>query len=144
MIRLSFTVPGPPVPKARARTVGVAKSTWEAMCSRCKGLVSRAHSFTPDKTKDYENHVGMMALAARLKFERTGQKWPLDAVYGLTVRVYRSRDMGDLSNFEKSIEDGCEGILWGNDKRIHRRGEGGIWAVPKGQERIEVEAWIVE
>lgn len=135
MIRLSFTVPGPPVPKARARV-------YQQQNKRTGQVETRA--ITPDKTRAYEKHVQTCAYAAWLRLKQTGVRWPLDAIYGLSVRVYRSRDMGDLSNYEKSIEDGAEGILWTNDKKIHRRGEGGIWHVPKGQERIEVEAWIVE
>lgn len=140
MIRLSFTVPGPPVPKARARTVGLGKELWQQLCGRCKAVAGKAHSFTPTKTKDYEKHVGVMAWAARQRVSG----WRLDGLYGLTVRVYRSEWRGDWDNYLKAVSDGCNGMLWTDDRQIVRWGEGGIWHVPKGQERIEVEAWIVE
>lgn len=126
-MRLTFTVPGPPVPKARARVVTDERGT--------RGV-------TPAKTRTYEKHAGLCALASRLYCSA----WPWKdkgARFGIAMRFYRSRDSGDLDNYEKGIQDACKGILWHDDGQIRRRGEGGIYDVDKGQERAEVEVWVL-
>lgn len=125
---LQFVVHGPPVPKARARTV------------RSKG---KAITFTPGKTADYESLMSMRALEARCKVSR----WPYadkSARFGVAIKVYKSRDQGDLDNFEKSVMDACNRVLWHDDKQVIRRGEGGMYECRKGDERISVRVWIVE
>lgn len=85
----------------------------------------------------------MVALAARTHSPR----WPWqdkNARYGISVRVYRSRDAGDLDNYEKAIQDALNGVLWHDDSQVRRRGEGGIWACEKGAERIEVDVWMLD
>jgi Holliday junction resolvase RusA-like endonuclease len=126
-VRLRFVVPGPPVPKARARTT-------------TSGGVVR--TYTPHKTAAYEKHVGLHALAAR----QAARSWaPLDgkARFGIAINIYRSIDRGDIDNHEKAILDACNGVLWNDDAQIRRRGEGGIYDCPKGQERAEVEVWVI-
>lgn len=101
MTVLRFVVPGPPVPKARARVV------------RTGGKV---RSFTPAKTARYERAVGAYALQARLLVPR----WPLDASYAVQVHVYRAARRGDADNFLKGAIDGCNGVLWGDDRQVRR------------------------
>ena len=143
MIRLSFTVHGPPVPKARARVVGVSANLFALLCGRCKSIVGKAHAVTPTKTRDYEKHVQMVAWGARSHCSA----WPWQdktTRYGIAIRVYRSRDAGDLGNYEKTIEDALNGVLWPDDRKLHARGEGGIFACEKGRERVEVEVWTLD
>jgi Holliday junction resolvase RusA-like endonuclease len=142
-MRLTFVVHGPPVPKARARVTGIAAHLYAMLCGRCKGIAGKAHATTPDKTKAYEKHVAVVAFAARTHSPR----WPWqdkDARYGISVRVFRSRDQGDLDNYEKGVQDACNNVLWHDDSQIRRRGEGGIWACEKGKERIEVDVWTLD
>lgn len=132
-MRLSFTVNGPPVPKERARVVTRTNASG----------VSKTRGVTPTRTRAHENLVGMVALAARSHVSA----WPWQdkaARFGISIRVYRSIDRGDLSNYEKAIEDGCNGVLWPDDAQIRRRGEGGIYACEKGKERVEVDVWTLD
>lgn len=132
-MQLSFVVTGPPVPKERARVV----STVNAHGKRS------TRGVTPSKTRAYEAHVAIIAAAARSHVPR----WPWQdkaARFGIAIRVYRSRDSGDLDNYEKAIQDACDGVLWHDDSQIRRRGEGGIWACEKGKERVEIDVWTLE
>jgi Holliday junction resolvase RusA-like endonuclease len=134
-VRLTFTIPGPPVPKARARVVTDKQG--------------KTRGVTPAKTRAYEKHVALCALAARMY----GSGWPdrapwpwrdTEARFGLSVRVYRSRDAGDLGNYEKTVEDAFNGVIWPDDRQMRRRGEGGIYDCEKGKERVEVEVWTLD
>ena len=127
-MRLSFVVYGPPVPKARARTV------------RSNGKV---RSFTPGKTADYESLVSMRALEARCKTKQ----WPhLNKAmrFGLSVRVHRSIERGDLDNFIKAVLDACNGVLWVDDSQVRQFSECSVDECGKGKERIEVDVWVID
>lgn len=132
MQRLTFTVPGPPVPKARARVT-----------SRIDADGKRdTRSFTPAKTKAYENHVAVIAGAARSHL----RQWPhLDAKarFGLSVSIFRSAERGDLDNFVKAISDACNGVLWVDDSQV-RRILAMVDGCEKGRERVEVEIWTID
>jgi Holliday junction resolvase RusA-like endonuclease len=131
--------------------VGVAVQIFAMLCGRCKGLVGKAHGVTPAKTREYEKHVATIAHAARLNFDAMrhipAHRWPWQdkkTRFGLAVKVYRSRDAGDLGNYEKTIEDAFNGVIWPDDRKLHARGEGGIFACEKGRERVEVEVWTLD
>ncbi len=100
---LRFTVPGKPQPKQRAR-------------------LGKGHKFyTPEATRSYEQLVGWSATVPLRSFLCAGKKWPLDARYELIVKAFvPNRRTRDLSNIIKSIEDGCNGILWNDDSQIAR------------------------
>lgn len=127
-MRLSFTVHGPPVPKARARVV------------RSKN--GKAHSFTPGRTGDYEKLVRLYALDARCFYG-----WPSTpsntSSYGLWITVHRSAARGDWDNFGKAISDACNGILWHDDRQISDA-RVKIAVCEKGKERVEVEVWTLD
>jgi len=131
MQRLTFTVPGPPVPKARARVT-----------SRINIDGKRdTHSFTPAKTKAYEKHVAIIAGAARSHL----RQWPhLDAKarFGLSVSVFRSAERGDLDNFIKAVSDACNGVVWVDDSQV-RVLRGMVDGCDKGRERVDVEVWVL-
>lgn len=96
----TFLVMGPPVPCARARVYATERGF---------------KSSTPAKTKTYERHVGMLALAARPR------GWRIDAkAYGLRVSIHRAARRGDADNFLKSIADGLKGVAWKDDSRVYR------------------------
>ena len=126
-MRLRFVVPGPPVPKARARVVRDKET-------------GKSHSFTPKATASYENAVKMCALSAwtRIRWDRESKA----ARYGLAVEVYRSEARGDFDNYMKSIADACNGVLWPDDRQI-REAAVKIHECAKGQERAEVEVWVL-
>ena len=90
-----FTVPGAPVPKARARVVN-------------------GHAFTPARTRAYEKHV---QTCAREALSRVA--WRLDApAYALRVVVHRAARRGDLDNFVKCVSDALNRIAWDDDSRV--------------------------
>lgn len=96
----SFVIQGEPVPCARARVFS-------------RGGITTAR--TPAKTRAFEH---LVAVTARV---RRPSGWRLDwASYDLTVRVYRATRKGDGDNYAKAVADGCTGVLWKDDSRIHR------------------------
>ena len=120
-MKLRFIVPGPPVPKERPR--------------RGKG----GHFYTPQKTLAYEKTVGWAALAAR---QAQSASWPLHERYSMNVTIVFADDKGgDFDNVIKSIADGCEGVLWNNDRQI-RAGGWAILAPDAARPRVEVEVTV--
>lgn len=133
-MKLSFVVYGPPVPKARARIVRNADASSGAPKTR---------SYTPTKSADYEKHVGMVAFAERVKT----RGWPAldrNVRIGLSVRVYRSREQGDLDNFVKSAKDALNKVLWSDDWQVREFGRCFVAECAKGQERLEIDVWTIE
>lgn len=99
MTSVTFTVPGQPRPKERAR-------------------VTRRGAFTPRRTADYERAVYTRALQAVCKLPGGRWSWPRDAWYVVTIGlVYGDRKIADVDNVAKAILDGCHDVLWENDKR---------------------------
>lgn len=113
-MRVAFVVPGPPVPKARARVVN-------------------GHAFTPKRTADYEKHVQKCAMAALSRVA-----WRTDApAYALRVVVHRAARRGDLDNFIKACSDALNGVAWVDDARVLE-----LWGrmgVDPARPRVEVE-----
>ena len=91
---VTFTVNGPPVPKARAR----------------RGRNGRW--YTPSKTRRYEEAVGWAARAA-------GIHNPLEGSVRLHVVLWMpDRRRRDVDNCAKSICDGLNGIAWADDSQV--------------------------
>lgn len=130
-LKLAFTVPGSPVPKARAR-VHVGEN-------------GEPDAKTPIKTRRYAKTIREWAHRAVLVSLRA---WPLSANYAVRFRVYRQRDQGDGDNFEKALWDACHGILWNNDGKIRKwsgempKGPDG-WGIDKANPRLEVEVEVI-
>lgn len=92
----SFTVPGQPVPKGRPR-------------------LSKRKAFTPQKTKDYQQVV---ALVARQHIRKLYHS-PLF----MHLKFYREIQRGkkpDVDNLAKSVMDALEGIAYKNDDLIRK------------------------
>ncbi len=123
-MRLSFVVPGPPVPKARAR--------------RGKG----GRWYTPDETRLYERHVGACARVA-LALARLASRWPMDAEYRLTARMYfADRRRRDADNVVKSLADGCIGVLWADDHRVGIAAD--PWQIDRDNPRVEMVVEVID
>lgn len=134
MNKITFTIPGEPVAKGRARSFIRA------------GHV--AH-YTPDKTARYENLVKLAAQQAMV-----GEP-PIDGPVALVVRAFlsipqswsqkkqRSAATGeitptkrpDLDNIVKAIKDGANGVTWKDDSQVIDV----IASKRYGQPRVEVE-----
>lgn len=104
----TFAVPGPVVPKARAR-------------------VARGHAYTPQATRDYEAKVRRAALAAGVS--------PLVGRIRLTITIHSAdRRRRDLDNMIKAIQDALNGVAYVDDSQIDQlqadrmmMGEPGAW-----------------
>ena len=112
---VSFTIPGDPIPKARAR----------AAIRR-----GRITHYTPDQTERYE-----LAVAAAAK-QAMGRCVPISGPVSLSVRITcaipaswskkrQEAAIGspkvsrpDIDNYIKSIMDGCNGVLWTDDSQV--------------------------
>jgi Holliday junction resolvase RusA-like endonuclease len=114
---LTFTVPGQPVAKARARTV----------VNR-----GRVHSFTPPKTANYENLVRMAFV------EKYPNHVPIEGPIMLSIRAFfmapkylmrkHAHEVAqetilhisrpDLSNIFKSVEDALNGVAFVDDSAV--------------------------
>jgi len=102
----NFRIKTQPVAKARARTVSKGGRTW---------------SFTPKKTKDYEDLISKV-----VKKEHKGK--PLSGPISLTcffnfkrpkkckALMHTKRPDGD--NCLKAIKDALNGIIWNDDSQV--------------------------
>lgn len=91
---LAFVVDGQPVPKARPR-------------------LSNGHAYTPERTRVYEDTVRWAARAAMRARE------PLAGDLHVEIALYRKgARRADLDNLTKSFLDGCNGLVWNDDKQI--------------------------
>ncbi len=113
--RCSFTVPGVPVPKARARVT-------------MRGGFARA--YTPKKTADYESVVASFARTAARSLI-TGPV-SLEIEFRLPIPMSWSKkrkaavlrgeefpvSKPDLDNLVKSVKDGMNGIVWKDDSQV--------------------------
>lgn len=105
-MRVSFTVEGNPVPKARARTVRKGGRTW---------------SFTPKKVANWEKTV---KEEAHKHFET-----PFNGPVALSLAFYLKRPKSrkkdnyvmttpDLDNLEKAFLDGLNEVAYMDDKQV--------------------------
>ena len=108
MTLIAFTIPGISVPKARPRTTK-------------RG--NRAIMYTPDKTKNFENYVKLVAaqhvpeelltsaLEVRLDFLFQRPK-------SLPKKIRYHTKKPDIDNLAKSVMDALEGIIYVNDAQV--------------------------
>lgn len=109
--RISFTVAGPPVGKARPR-------------------VTKRGTFTPERTRCYEAAIRNVASLM------VSRDWPTDRRYRLHVG-FTGRSDGD--NVFKSVADALEGIFYANDRQVDEGSHKRISAVPHPRTVITIE-----
>lgn len=119
---LSFTVPGPPVPKGRPR----------------KGRNGRM--YTPAKTRRYEMSVRIHAVEAMAK-----QGWPRG--YGgpcaLTIRLFvPDNRRRDVDNMAKAAADAINEFVYADDSQIVEMRISK--SVDRERPRCEIEVRMVE
>ena len=117
MDKITFTIPGEPVAKGRARS-----------------FIRNGHvaHYTPDKTARYENLVKLAAQQAM------GERNPSEGAVALIVRAFmsipaswsqkkqRAAALGevtptkrpDLDNIVKAVKDGANGVTWKDDSQV--------------------------
>jgi len=138
MPSLSFTVPGQPVGKGRARHVplfqckkcGRKGMRRECRCGATEMNYLASIPYTPAKTESYEGIVRTFAMDA-MRDARVDD--PMSSHLGLSVEAYfqipQSRlkklaendlhiQRPDLDNVLKSICDGCNGVVWSDDSVV--------------------------
>lgn len=108
MTLITFTISGTAIPKARPRTTK-------------RG--NRAIMYTPDKTKQFENYVKLVAaqhapeelltsaLDVRLDFFLPRPK-------SLPLKIRYHTKKPDIDNLAKSVLDAMEGIIYANDAQV--------------------------
>jgi Holliday junction resolvase RusA-like endonuclease len=101
MTALRFTVPGPPVPKQRAR--------------QGRG----GHWYTPPETRGYELAVSACGTVARIR-----SRWPkADPVgrFDVMIHVFLPDERArDVDNIAKSILDALNRNVWRDDRQVAR------------------------
>ena len=114
---ISFTVPGQPVGKARARTVVQGGKT---------------HSFTPAKTARYEAFVagvykslypGAKPLTSPVElcidaFFEIPKSWPVEKRKRALAGMIFPTVKGDFDNIAKAVSDALNGLAWEDDKQV--------------------------
>lgn len=127
---LSFTVPGEPTPKARARVV-------------------KGRTYTPERTRLAEEAVMWEAIKAGavrvFSPPESGRRADSVSHFGLLVMAYcksKRAINSDEDNFLKLVQDALEGIVWHNDNQVF---DGHCIKVPvKDNPRTEIEIWRME
>lgn len=110
-MKVTFTVPGRPVPKQRPR---VGKN---------------GNIYTPGRCRCYERQVGIYAKQAF--------RQPFTGPVELEVTCYFTSRPGDLDNYVKAISDGLNGVAWLDDRQVVSL-RASIRVAAKIQERAEV------
>ena len=114
---ITITIPGLPVPKARARSAVIGGSV---------------RHYTPETTRAYEDRVRMAARVAMAKAppmegaalavivatlpvpESWSRAKRADALAGRVWPAARP----DRDNLAKALQDGCNGIVWRDDAQV--------------------------
>ncbi len=116
---MRFVIPGPPIPKARARTVRLKNG----------GVAS----YTPDSTAAYARKVAMCARTAGVRRIEGG-------VYVGIYFYLPDRRVRDLDNLQKSIWDALQGIAYENDNQIEESQSKKLWDPAHPRAVVTIEA----
>lgn len=130
---ISMWIPGLPVGKGRARTAVATNRAGNVLRSSKTGRVVVRH-YTPAKTRAYEElvaQVGALAMQGRAPLT-CGVAFGVDVVLPIPKSWSKADKAAalagtrlatakpDLSNVVKAVEDGLNGVVWGDDSQIVR------------------------
>jgi Holliday junction resolvase RusA-like endonuclease len=138
---INFTIPGVPVAKGRAR---FAK----------RGAF--VHSYTPEKTRTYEDHVREVAVAAMGSGEPLETplkayiyiKLPVPKAFSkkktaeALVGLIRPAKKPDIDNYIKSVMDGLNGVCYVDDCQIVDLHSTKVYSTDPGVDVLIMESLI--
>lgn len=133
-VLIRFTLPGEPIPKARARTYPKMDKNGKVIYRDGRPVMI---SKTPSKTRAWEEFVSLIARKAAVRvglnnpiplgthvtlgcifYMPIPSSWPQKKKDEAKAGVLKPTSQPDLSNLIKVIEDGSEKVLWHNDAQI--------------------------
>jgi Holliday junction resolvase RusA-like endonuclease len=130
--RLTFTIPGRPIPLERARVVQKTLASGQRS--------TRSH--TPAKSSAYRSVV---QIHMKLAWAAVKDRWPwrTPSPLSLSLWIYwADGHHGDGSNLLKAIEDAGNGLLWEDDKQIT---QGHFYCtIDRERPRVVVRAELLE
>lgn len=132
--RISFEVPGNPVPKQRAQ-VGSHGAYYPARSPRSKRL-----SY-PEYRELVQRECRLVLWGVKGVTSHQYDAWRIGA-WGLKVTAWVGA--GDGDNIIGSVADALSGILWENDKQVAHWECNVIRTTPKQYRGATVEAWVLE
>jgi len=126
MQRVSFTITGDPVPKARPRVVRKGGRTW---------------SYTPKRVATWEKLVKEEAQKHCTE--------PIEGPVAVTIGFYMKRPKSrrrenyvattpDLDNLEKAVMDGLNGVAYVDDKLVVVKSSAKLYVRAGGEPRVAV------
>ena len=127
---VTFTVPGPPVPKQRPQVT--ERGTYYP--ARTRGSTRLSYP----EYKELVQGCFCQAMAEEwfdIRFHHLGQ-WLL--------WVVAAANRGDFDNVAGSVADALQGLLWRNDSQIHEAHQTLIRKVKTAEQGILVAVWELE
>ncbi len=97
-----------PLPKSRARTSPAEYETVNGV----RRKVRNARTYTPEKTEDYETHLGWLLRRARV------HRNDVDDLGVRAIFYVKGRQRRDLDNLLKALLDAANGIVWRDDQQV--------------------------
>lgn len=120
-MKIAFTVPGPPVPKQRAR------------------MGKGGRWYTPKETAEYRHRIRNAMTASW--FRTTA--WPINAAYRVSLLVYmQDARRRDVDNIAKAVLDALNSITWDDDSRVQQLAIDR--SIDRKQPRVEVVIEVIE
>lgn len=136
--RLTFTFHGAPVAhqSTRIATIGQRRIGGPPVAPRLR-------AYKPVKVKRYQQAIALIADKIRLSWESSSkEKWPLDATYFVSTRVYLNDERRrDEDNLKKPLYDALNGILWKDDSQIQLSSFGKF--LDKTHPRVQVMVEVI-
>ena len=132
MTSISFTISGTAIPKARPRSTKIG---------------NRAIMYTPDKTKNFENYVKLVAAQhAPEELLTSALEVMLDFLFqrpkSLPKKIRYHTKKPDIDNLAKSVLDALEGIIYINDAQVISLRVTKDYGAPLC--RVRVEEWTAK
>lgn len=114
-MKVQFTIPGDPVPKARARKSPAGFVYKDKKTERFENLVRLAYSQAyPDRIPS-EAPISLSIISGFSVPESWSKKKKILAICERIFKISRP----DLDNLIKSVSDGLNGVAWKDDRQIY-------------------------